>query len=104
MTWRSPRQSLLSRALRPRVRHHLVARWLTTLPVTTQSIASILALQSPDDHDAPRRVVVTGHVRTVRNQKRRAFVEIGDGSTIRSLQALLDPSQAARYVSNTNFL
>jgi len=44
---------------------------------------------------------VTGHIRTIRNQKRRSFVEIGDGSTIRSLQALLDPAQAISLGTGT---
>jgi len=71
-------------------------RRLSTIPIANQSIASILALPTLDEDQTPRKLVVTGHVRTVRNQKRHSFVEIGDGSTIHSLQALLNPSQAAR--------
>ena len=73
-------------------------RQLSTVPIANQSIASILALPPLDEDQAPRKLVVTGHVRTVRNQKRHSFVEIGDGSTIHSLQALLDPAQATRCV------
>jgi asparaginyl-tRNA synthetase len=41
-------------------------------------------------------VQVNGHVRSVRKQKRVAFAEITDGSTVQSLQAILKPEQAAK--------
>lgn len=44
-------------------------------------------------------VTVAGFVRTIRNQKQRSFVELGDGSTIYPLQAVLSPSHAKGYVS-----
>ena len=58
------------------------------------SIASLLGLPSPEHDQFPHPVEVTGHIRTVRNQKRLSFVELGDGSTTQSLQALLEPSLA----------
>ena len=62
-----------------------------------RDIASVL--DSPlNDDPQPREVQITGHIRTVRSQKKRAFVSLGDGTTTRSLQALLDPPQAAGYV------
>ncbi|KAL1967574.1 hypothetical protein VTN77DRAFT_3089 [Rasamsonia byssochlamydoides] len=42
-----------------------------------------------------KEVTVLGFIRSVRKQKRFAFAEISDGSTIRSLQAILTPDQAA---------
>ena len=39
-----------------------------------------------------------GYIRSVRKQKRFAFAEISDGSTVVPLQAILTPSQAAEYV------
>ena len=42
-------------------------------------------------------IQVRGFVRSVRKQKRCAFAEISDGSTIQSLQAVLTPDQASRY-------
>ena len=58
-----------------------------------QDIATILN-RKPDQHGTLQPTRVIGTVRTIRNQKRRSFVEIGDGSTSRSLQALLEPHQA----------
>jgi asparaginyl-tRNA synthetase len=47
-------------------------------------------------------VTLKGFIRSVRKQKRFAFAEISDGSTVKSLQAILTPDQAAEYVdSNT---
>lgn len=45
-------------------------------------------------------VTVAGFIRTIRNQKQRSFVELGDGSTLFPLQAVLSPSQAKGYVSS----
>ncbi|PGH12378.1 asparagine-tRNA ligase [Helicocarpus griseus UAMH5409] len=42
-----------------------------------------------------RSIRVQGFIRSVRKQKRFAFAEISDGSTIKSLQAILTPDQAA---------
>lgn len=39
-------------------------------------------------------MVVNGWIRTVRKQRRKAFAEIGDGSSLSGLQAILDPDQA----------
>ncbi|QSS63528.1 hypothetical protein I7I51_00586 [Histoplasma capsulatum] len=43
-----------------------------------------------------RQIRVRGFIRSVRKQKRFAFAEISDGSTIKSVQAILTPEQAAR--------
>jgi hypothetical protein len=57
-------------------------------------------------HDAPRRIAdvlntaamdditVTGFVQTVRKQKKIAFAALSDGSSLESLQAVLQPDQA----------
>ena len=76
-------------------------RWLSNAPITSayQSIASILDFRPAGGQDGGQSIVVTGHVRTVRKQKRWSFVEIGDGSSSRSLQALVEPSQAIGYKS-----
>jgi aspartyl/asparaginyl-tRNA synthetase len=42
-------------------------------------------------------VTVNGFVRSVRRQKRTAFAAIGDGSSLKSLQAVLTPEQADGY-------
>jgi asparaginyl-tRNA synthetase len=41
---------------------------------------------------------VNGFIRSVRKQKRFAFAEISDGSTVEPMQAILKPAQAAEYV------
>ncbi|KAJ9303928.1 hypothetical protein DTO217A2_6628 [Paecilomyces variotii] len=42
-----------------------------------------------------KEVKVQGFIRSVRKQKRFAFAEISDGSTVQPLQAILTPAQAA---------
>ena len=69
-----------------------------------RSIASILALPSPGPDQQHPRIEVTGHIRTIRNQKRRSFVKLGDGSTTSELQALLKPAQAEWYVAQQDTL
>lgn len=46
-------------------------------------------------------IQVNGFIRSVRKQKRFAFAEISDGSTIEPVQAILKPAQAAGYVLPT---
>ncbi|EPS30024.1 hypothetical protein PDE_04974 [Penicillium oxalicum 114-2] len=48
-----------------------------------------------------QEVKVSGFVRSVRKQKRFAFAEISDGSTIEPLQAILKPAQAAELSTGT---
>jgi asparaginyl-tRNA synthetase len=43
-------------------------------------------------------LIVNGYVRTVRKQKRVAFAAIGDGSTLKSVQAVLAPQLAEGLV------
>lgn len=62
-----------------------------------QSIVDIL--RSGKDEES---LSVNGWVRSVRKQKRIAFAAIGDGSTTGSLQAVLKPEDAAKYVNLTN--
>ena len=54
------------------------------------NIATLLATAAGNEGHA---TTATGAVRTIRNQKHRSFLELGDGSTARSLQVVLDPSQ-----------
>lgn len=101
MPWRPPRSpdplrlplcSFASgRRLRP-LRH------ASTLSSRDQSIAATLATVPNATSDSSDPIRVTGSVRTVRKQKRRCFVELGDGSTARTLQAILEPHQAEGYV------
>lgn len=44
-----------------------------------------------------KEIKVNGFIRSVRKQKRFAFAEISDGSTVEPLQAILKPAQAAEY-------
>jgi asparaginyl-tRNA synthetase len=45
-----------------------------------------------------KEIKINGFIRSVRKQKRVAFAEISDGSTVEPLQAILKPAQAAQYV------
>lgn len=46
-----------------------------------------------------QEIKLNGFIRSVRKQKRFAFAEISDGSTIEPIQAFLRPAQAAEYVT-----
>ncbi|KAI9929213.1 hypothetical protein ASPWEDRAFT_36800 [Aspergillus wentii DTO 134E9] len=48
-----------------------------------------------------QEIKVQGFIRSVRKQKRFAFAEISDGSTIEPLQAILKPAQAADLSTGT---
>ncbi|KAJ6020663.1 hypothetical protein N7540_006167 [Penicillium herquei] len=48
-----------------------------------------------------QEIKVNGFIKSVRKQKRRAFAEISDGSTIEPLQAILTPEQAANLSTGT---
>ncbi|KAA8646067.1 asparagine--tRNA ligase SLM5 [Aspergillus tanneri] len=71
-----------------------------------QSVAPTLlrcaqALQKSQDGSSSlenQDIKLQGVVRSVRKQKRFAFAEISDGSTIEPVQAFLNPTQAAEYV------
>ena len=67
----------------------------SALRASNRSIATVLAI-APSAAD--NQVTAFGSVRTVRKQKHRAFVEVGDGSTVHTLQAILEPPQAEGYV------
>ncbi|KAJ5693008.1 hypothetical protein N7462_002431 [Penicillium macrosclerotiorum] len=48
-----------------------------------------------------KEIKVNGFIRSVRKQKRFAFAEISDGSTLEPLQAILKPAQAADLSTGT---
>ncbi|MCJ1404717.1 asparaginyl-tRNA synthetase [Xylographa trunciseda] len=100
MIWRFPRQSYRHSAL-PSARLPSFVRCHSSSPVSNLSVANILALPPLSEDQTPRKIVVTGHIRTIRKQKRHSFVELGDGSTIHTLQALLDPPQAVSLGTGT---
>lgn len=45
-----------------------------------------------------QEIRINGFIRSVRKQKRFAFAQISDGSTVEPLQAFLTPAQASQYV------
>lgn len=46
-----------------------------------------------------KQIEVKGLIRSVRKQKKFAFAEISDGSSLEAVQAILKPEQAAEYDS-----
>ena len=100
----SPLHILLSPALPSTRRLHKVpfARRSSTYP--ERNIASLLA-RSPAsaslgvEQSSGGTIRVNGFVRTVRKQKRVAFAAVGDGSSLESLQVVLNPEQAEGSVS-----
>lgn len=74
-------------------------RYASTLGSSDESIATILAKEPGTTTGSDNIIRVTGSVRTIRKQKHRCFLEIGDGSTSRPLQAILEPQHAEGYVA-----
>ena len=66
--------------------------------INKSSSSSWLSMVSKSPVHIPT-TIVHGWVRTVRFQKKIAFVEITDGSTCKGLQAVLDPDLARTYVN-----
>lgn len=98
MIWRLGRQPRLlaqgsTWTTAPLVPFSEVRAFSTTFTLGSPSIASVLALPPLTEGHDPHDITISASVRTVRNQKKRSFVELGDGSTIHSLQAVLEPSQ-----------
>ncbi|KAF6218560.1 hypothetical protein HO133_005910 [Letharia lupina] len=74
-------------------------RPLSAFPTASPNVATILA--TPPRHGG-HVITVEGSIRTIRNQKQRSFVELGDGSTAYSLQAVLDPQLAEGLGTGTS--
>ena len=56
------------------------------------TLASVLSKAS--NLESGSEITLAANVRTIRNQKQRSFVKLGDGSTPTELQAVLKPAQA----------
>lgn len=67
-----------------------------TTTTTTDAIDQELKAHKYENEE----ITLKGFIRSVRKQKRFAFAEISDGSTVKSLQAILTPEQAAEYVNS----
>jgi len=66
----------------------------TTLRRLPPTIRQLLA-QEPD----PQTILsITGHVKSVRKQKRVTFAAVNDGSCLEGLQAVLSPDDAHEFV------
>lgn len=74
---------------------HVQIRLLSAFPTACPNVATILA--TPPRHGC-HAITVEGSIRTIRNQKQRSFVELGDGSTVYTLQAVLDSQLAEGHV------
>ncbi|KAF4624800.1 hypothetical protein G7Y89_g13367 [Cudoniella acicularis] len=68
-------------------------------PATTP--LSVAHLISDEPVDNPGLVVVNGFIRSIRKQKHYAFASIGDGSSLKALQAVLAPHQAESLSTGT---
>jgi asparaginyl-tRNA synthetase len=67
-----------------------IRRCLST--ATPRTVKSLLFSASPPDEG--HVCSVNGWVRSVRTQKHVAFVALGDGTTLKPLQVVLQPAQA----------
>ena len=96
ITWRCIRLSpLSSRPATTSLPRQVHIRLRSTCPTASSNIATILA--TPPGHGG-HTITVEGSIRTIRNQKQRSFVELGDGSTAFPLQAVLEPQLAEGHV------
>ncbi|EEA20774.1 asparaginyl-tRNA synthetase [Talaromyces marneffei ATCC 18224] len=68
-----------------------------TTTTTTDAIDQELKAHKYENEE----ITLKGFIRSVRKQKRFAFAEISDGSTVKSLQAILTPEQAADLSTGT---
>ena len=84
---------ILSRVSQTSIRR-LFSHVSSPMRTSQPSIADILNTPA----DPPTFQSVIGFVRTVRKQKHISFVQLGDGSTVFPLQAILKPSQAEGQV------
>ena len=64
----------------------------------TASSASTTVAKLLDSGPRSGNVVVNGFIRTIRKQSKHAFAAVGDGTSLKALQALLRPDQAKMYV------
>ena len=69
-------------------------RWTSNV-AKTPSIAQVLDF--PARSEDPLQLNVRGFVRSIRKQKTKAFAAIDDGSSLKPLQAIVEPEQALRY-------
>jgi aspartyl/asparaginyl-tRNA synthetase len=67
--------------------------WLNYAQRRHRSIANIL-----QHAEAGEDITVTAWVKVVRQQKHVVFVNIADGSTVKDIQAVLNPADGAKYV------
>jgi asparaginyl-tRNA synthetase len=84
-TWRG----LSHRTLRTKT----PVRWSSTIQKPA-NIASLLKSSAENTDESTPNIEVNGYVRTIRKQKRIAFAAVGDGSSLKSVQAVLTPDQA----------
>lgn len=77
------------------------SRNIFTATQSVPNVASALASRILDDRNKSR-IEVVGAVRTIRKQKHHAFLEVGDGSSVHSLQAVLKPDQAEGLSTGTS--
>lgn len=68
--------------------------------LTTQSRRTVAQFLDWKPDTEVQNVVVNGYVRSVRNMKTEQFVNIGDGSTRTSLQAMVSRSQDERWANS----
>ena len=73
--------------------------------VSPPTIGSLLNPHGTSSTENDGKVLtVSGFVRSVRRQKKIAFVAIGDGSTLDPLQVVLDPKETHGYVKRLYFV
>jgi asparaginyl-tRNA synthetase len=84
-------------------------RAATRCSSTSSAAPSIAALfeQSSSSSSPPRSpdepLTLNGFVRSVRKQKRVAFAALGDGSSLKTVQAVLTPEQADGSVFQSRY-
>ena len=70
---------------------------------TSQRLPPTIFQLLAQEHDPQTVLSVTGHIKSVRKQKRVAFAAVNDGSCPEGLQAVLNPDDAHAFVMSLLF-
>lgn len=96
MLWRAGRLRVV--AFQRHIRSDIARGYQRRLLCISTSLPNIATILDTDPALANETITATGWVRTIRKHKRVTFLELGDGSTSRTLHAVLQPSSSEGYV------
>jgi len=99
MTWRVRLRPCLAAAVRSAPRS---VRAINTFNGRETPVRCSQLLSNDTNSYEGKEILISGTVRTVRKQKRNAFLHISDGSSSQPVQAVLTPEQADSLTMGTS--